>query len=30
MDILVFTTFLEELIVYAFEDDYAKEGVFVV
>jgi hypothetical protein len=30
VDVLVLTTFLDELVVYAFEDDYAEKGVFAV
>lgn len=30
VDVLVLTTFLDKLVVYAFEDDYAEKGVFAV
>lgn len=30
MGVLVFATFLYELIVYALEDDYAEESIFAV
>jgi hypothetical protein len=30
VDVLIFATFLDELVVYAFEDDYAEKGVFAI